>query len=636
MIDQRQNISRTFSILNSLLIFVFILFFVDKLNLYLLRFNFIIVLLIIAPLRIYCMGAICGGILEIVSGEEYIFQIRRINQNAKKLWPVFLIVFGAMFLIDFLFLTPLPFLRISRTFYLGFLSAIASFVLARWTINKKYISTSGIPPRSIKFNPSFWTIIFLGFLVDLISTKVLGIIHIGFIQTGSIAIFISNYIHAFEFIFSSLFILSSYPEIMEKFGGQKEIFLINPMSARVLQSLEYWFLRGYPPAFVVLKALSPKTYKFREFNRVIWHDRYYKGNALVCVTCFTSNCYEAYKIAKEFKKRGSTVVMGGPHVTYMPDEALAFCDSVVIGSAEGVWRDVIRDYENGTLKSHYTKVATEEDYHEVHKELLNSPPHVLQEFLETIRGCKFKCRFCTVPAISGGQVRPQPVVDFIELIQKIRPHAKEVSFIDNNIYSDPGYAKELFAALKPMKIKWHSASSIDIAANQEVLKLARESGCEGLLIGYEISGSSLEKNQGGKFAMARKFLEYSKTIKKTGIKIKAHFIYGFDTDNLKSLFQLWKFCFSVMPRFTVLSMLTPLPGSGVYQDMLSQDRIISLNWRNYALKCLVVRHPHLNHRWMSFFFPLIQALFLMTTSSFGIIMLIICCTSPWWVDTLSF
>jgi radical SAM superfamily enzyme YgiQ (UPF0313 family) len=209
------------------------------------------------------------------------------------------------------------------------------------------------------------------------------------------------------------------------------------------------------------------------------------------------------------------------------------------------------------------------------------------------------------------------------LIKKIKPRYSNVTFIDNNIYSDPAYSRELFIALKPLKIRWSSQCSIDIAKNQETLKLARESGCDELLIGYEVSGGSSEKNQGGKFAMAQKYLEYTNIIKKAGINIKGHFIFGFDSDDFKTLLQLWKFCFSIMPQFTIISMLTPLPGSGVYRDMLAQDRIINLNWRSYALNRLVVRHPHMDPTVVSFLFPLIQYLFLATTSFFGLILFVI-------------
>ena len=632
---QRQNLFRALSTLNTLLILVFILFLIEKLNLsYLLKFGFVFAFLIIAFLKIYCMSAIGGAILEVLSSQEPVVQIRRFHQNVKDLGTRFLFVFVIVYILDFMLFALFPLFRAWRPLYFSFLEAVAAYVLARWAIQKKYMASLSAPRQKAFFDLGFLGVMITAFLLEFILVRFSDLIHFGAFRGTSVVSFAVNYIHIFEFIFCSLHILDDYPQINAEFSNSREIFLVNPMSSGVVQSLEYWFLRGCPPAFVVLKALSPKTYKFREFNRVMWYERYYKKDVLVCITCFTSNCYEAYKIAKEFKKRGAKVVMGGPHVTYLPQEALAFCDSVVIGQAEGIWGQLIRDYEKEELKPQYSGIATEANYAQVQQELLSSPPYVVKEFLETIRGCKFRCHFCTVPALSGGRVRPAPISDFVEVIKKIRPFYRDFAFIDNNIYSDPAYAKDLFAALKPLNIKWRSACSVDIAANQETLQLAKESGCSELLIGYEVSGASLEKDQGGKFAMAQKYLEYTKIIKKAGIKIKGHFIFGFDSDSLKTLFQLWRFCFSIMPRFTVVSMLTPLPGSGVYQDMLDQNRIINLNWRSYALKRMVVRHPHMNHAVMSFFFPLIQALFLMTTSSFGFLLLVFCCTVPFCVDKL--
>ena len=110
----------------------------------------------------------------------------------------------------------------------------------------------------------------------------------------------------------------------------------------------------------------------------------------------------------------------------------------------------------------------------------------------------------------------------------------------------------------PLKIKWRSQSTIDIAKNTETLTLAKESGCHEFLFGYEIFGGSLEKKQGGKFAMAESFIRYSKIIRQAGINIKAHFIFGFDSDRYRNLGRFWKFCFDIAPKWTVLSMLSPL------------------------------------------------------------------------------
>ena len=354
--------------------------------------------------------------------------------------------------------------------------------------------------------------------------------------------------------------------------------------------------------------------------RALWHKRYFTSNKLVAITCYTCNSAEAYRIAKGFKECGSKVVMGGPHVSYLADEALEFCDSVVIGEMEGIWKDVIKDYENGELKAKYMGGATQDYHKEVHQELLNSPPNVIKGFLETTRGCKFKCHFCTVPSLSDGSLRKKPVFEVVELIKKIKHKYKYVTFIDNNIYNDPGYAKELFKALKPLKIKWGTQCTIDIAKNDETLRLARESGCSALLIGFEISGKSEDKMLGGKLAMAEKYLQYAKKIKQMGIKIKAHYIFGFEHDNFKNLVGMWKFCLKLNPFVSVFSILTPLPGSQFYHDMLKENRIMNLNWRYYGLQSPVCKHKNMNFIHLTLFYRFIFLFFLFSTSKFGIIL----------------
>jgi len=628
MSDLRQKFFRTVAILNSLLISVFILFMIDKLGFLFFQFglNYIQVFLILLPFKVYCLSALGAGILEIISAEQIVFRFRRWHHNAITLAPGFLIVFAAGPLIDFLLFALFPSFRL---FSVTLLEVVFVIFLAQWAAEKKYIASSGIMRRRVSFNLGFLIMMLLVLFLEFLLARGAYRVPVGGLSWLNMNLFVQEYIRVFEFIFVSLYIFDHYPEISEKFREQKEIFLIFPMGSGIIEGLGSLFFPPHPPFFAVLKALSPKTYQFREFTRNLWHERYYKSDVLVCISCFTSNCYEAYKIAKEFRSRGAKVVMGGPHVTYLPEEALAFCDSVVIGPAEGVWGSVIRDYENGELKARYEGPATEADFAKVHEGLLNSPAPVIKDFLETMRGCKFRCHFCTIPSLSGGKVHLQPIEAFVELIKKIRPRYPDVSFIDNNIYADPGYSKELFAALKPLKIKWTSACSIDIAKNQETLKLARESGCVLFLIGYEVYGGSSEMGQGGKFGMAQKYIEYTKAIKKSGIQIKGMFIFGFDSDNLKTLFDLWRFCFSIMPLITVVSLLTPFPGSGVYRDMLEQDRIISLNWRSYGCSELVVRHPHMNPALLSFFFPFIRLFFIMTTSYAGLTILFILVFFPY-------
>lgn len=293
--------------------------------------------------------------------------------------------------------------------------------------------------------------------------------------------------------------------------------------------------------------------------------------------------------------------------------------------AEGwrIWQQVIEDYEHDTLKKKYIGSPAENCHELVYQELLSSPPEVIKDFLETSRGCKFKCFFCTVPSLSQGFLRKQQISQFIELIKKVKQKYGHVVFIDNNIYSDPAYTKELFEALKPVGIKWSTQCSIDIAKNKQILKLAKESGCASLLIGFEISEGSFEKSQGGKLALADHYKEYAQTIKNMGIGIKAHYIFGFESDSFKNLFKFWRFCLSINPFITVLSILTPYPGSQFYYDTIKKDRILNLNWRYYNGQTLVYDHPHMNSTVLSKAYPLIFLVFLFTTSKLGYLLLVV-------------
>ncbi len=575
------------------------------------------------PVRIYFYAGVYGVLLEMLSGESAIFNWKLFHANAKRFWLVCASVSALLLGCNFLTFGLFPERNISLAFLSLHFEIILASLTVSWLIARKYLTPFKIVRRKITINFSEAGILLGLCLAQIILFYLPRMIVIQGWDVFLMCTFISRYVHFLIFLYIAQLILNAYPSIEKNFTSGKELILINPMGPGLLEGIGSLFIRSYPPAFVVLKALTPTDYRVREFNRVIWHDRYYQSGRLVAITCFTSNCYEAYAIAKEFKRRGSKVVMGGPHVTYLPDEALEYCDSVVIGEAEGVWKQVVADYEKNNLQKRYLASARQDYHQEIHQALLHSPPEVIKDYLETSRGCKFRCHFCTIPALSDGRTRQRPVFEIVELLEKVKTKFNQVTFIDNNIYNDPSYAKSLFEAIKPLKIGWSTQCTIDIAKNDETLKLARESGCTGLLFGYEIFGDSLEKEQRGKLAMAENYIKFTRKIQKMGIQIKAHFIFGHESDRYRDLWSLWKFCFSLSPLFTVISILTPLPGAALYQDILKQDRLTNLNWRSYACHALVFRHPHLNSRLLSAAYPFLYAFFLLTTSKGGRVLLVL-------------
>ncbi len=230
---------------------------------------------------------------------------------------------------------------------------------------------------------------------------------------------------------------------------------------------------------------------------------------------------------------------------------------------------------------------------------------MIKDFLEVSRGCKYKCHFCTVPNLSGAGPRTKPVFELVELIKKVQPKYKNLVFIDNNIYNDPAYAKELFKALKPLGIRWTANGTLDMAKNEEILRLAKESGCYLLLFGYEINDHSIEKDRRGKLGMAEKYVELTRKVQKAGILIKATFIVGWDSQNFRGLLELWRYCLKLKPWLAIPYILTPFPGTKVFDEMLQTNRIMNLNWNKYNQGRGVIKYKYFEGGFLDKFFPLI-------------------------------
>lgn len=625
MTKPQSLLKKSFDILNSCLVLVLVTYLVDVIYARLLYLNRgFLAMAVVIPAKIYIYSGIYGMLIELGAGEELVVRLHNFQKNAREFWRVVLPVMGLPAVVhifaEFLSLNP----RATSLYaFYAHLNVLLSYLVAWILIKRKYLRPQGLPERKVRVNMRSAATLLLLYFMQLFVFYLPYNLNTGNFELTRITALWAHYLQWLVFLYAVAIMLRQYPEIEKNFVFEKEIYLINPAGGSIFFYLITLISRSYPTVFAILKALTPKHYRFREFNRHSWGERYYAGGKLVAITCYTSTSSDAYRIAMEFRRRGSTVVMGGPHVTFMPEEALEYCDSVVIGEAESVWPELIRDYENRSLKKRYVGVPLEECYSIVYEELLNSSPAIIRDSLETTRGCKYHCRFCAIPGLSHGRVRTQPVSQVVALLRKIRPTFRHVLFNDNNIYTDPVYARELFNAIKPLRIKWSTQCSIDIAGNEEMLRLAKESGCHTLLVGFEISDASAEKQQGGKLAIADKYREYARRLRKMGIAIKAHFIIGFESDCFKTLLRIWRLAFAMQSTFTVISVLTPFPGTAFYDDMVRQDRITNLNWRNYNCQHLVFQHERLNRRLLMLFWPTVNIIFLFTTSRCGYLLLVV-------------
>lgn len=571
-------------------------------------------------LRVYFYSGMYGCLIEFITGEEISLKNRKFVNNVKSFWKLYLFCAVLPIIIHFLLYLFIPSINISVLFITSILDVPVLYIISKKILFEKYLSPGSLQRKKILVQFSEGCIVVGLFVLNIASYILASSLEGDNFYQYRLTLFFIRYLHFLIFLYLSSLIINRYPEVINKFKSEKELYLINPLAEGVLMAVGSLCLRTYPAIFIVLKAFTPKNYKIREFNRIFWRRKYVKSNKLVAITCFSSNTPEAYRIAKSFQQKGSKVVMGGCHVTFFPDEALEYCDSVVIGDAEGAWEKVIEDYENGCLKEKYIGYRDEAGRRKVHEELMSSSPAIVKDYIESSRGCKFKCEFCAISSLLGDKICKKPVEEIVELLRKVKEKYRSVTFIDNNIYADPSYTKELLEAIKPVGILWAASTSIDIAKNDEMLQLAKDSGCVNLLIGYEISDKSYEKEKGGKLAMADQYRILTKKIKKKGISVKGHFIFGFDDDSYKSLFSLWKFCFLLSPFITVVSLLTPLPGSKFYSQLLKEKRLKNLSWRNYSLTSMVFEHKNMNSGIIGRMYPLIMIFFLVSSSLGGLML----------------
>ena len=302
---------------------------------------------------------------------------------------------------------------------------------------------------------------------------------------------------------------------------------------------------------------------------------------LVGMTVITGTAVRAYQLADEFRARGITVVLGGPHITLIPDDAAPHADAIVTGYAEETWPQLLRDFAAGQLKPRYTQSPTLklENLPFPRRDLLPGKRYLTTNVFEATRGCIHNCDFCVVPTAWGRVPLMKPPADVIADIRQHR--ARKALFVDLNLISDRPYAMSLFSALEPLRIKWYGLSTVLLGEDDELLALAARSGCRGLLMGLEsISPAALRQSRKG-FNSPEDYRELVRKLHAHRIALQGCFVFGLDDDHPDVFLRTAQFAVEAkidLPRFAVV---TPFPNTGLYNRLLSEGRILTRNWELY-------------------------------------------------------
>ena len=313
---------------------------------------------------------------------------------------------------------------------------------------------------------------------------------------------------------------------------------------------------------------------------------------LVGITSLTASVAGAIDLAKKFRAVGSKVVMGGIQATATPEEILQHCDAVVAGEAENTWPRLVRDFLAGKMERIYSSVEKPDlsQYKWPRRDLLKRRKYFVFNLLETSRGCPFNCMYCSDSTIYGKNYRFRPVEDVVAEIRSMS--GRFFVFVDNNVVGNPSRAKELFRALIPLRIKWVGQASITMAYDEELVRLAKRSGCLGVLVGLETLKKNVLKTIGKPVDPAR-YIEYIDRIQRHGIFVQGEFIFGFDEDDQTVFDQTLEFAERAKLASARFAILKPYPGTRFYRQCVAEGRITEPDWSKFHSRHVVYKPAQL-------------------------------------------
>jgi radical SAM superfamily enzyme YgiQ (UPF0313 family) len=311
---------------------------------------------------------------------------------------------------------------------------------------------------------------------------------------------------------------------------------------------------------------------------------------VVGITFHTPSAFHAYGIAAGFRARGICVAMGGPHVTLLPEEVKQHADVIFIGEAEGLWEEFLKSFEAGLHRSIYrqTRAPALDDVPQARKDCFHRKDFTNGVLFAT-RGCPSQCDFCTIAVMYPHELRKRPIAEVAAEYASFK--GKVIIFWDDNLAGDLGYAKALFRAITPYHKWWSSQASIHAGRNDEFLEAAAKSGCKQLFLGLEsISQQSMTEVHKG-FNRVEEYYRLIERIHSHGIAVQVGIVFGFDHDPPNIFEQTIDFLENAGVQNATFNILTPFPGTRLFQRLEKEGRILTYDWSQYNSRHHVVYQP---------------------------------------------
>lgn len=357
-----------------------------------------------------------------------------------------------------------------------------------------------------------------------------------------------------------------------------KVTFITPHVGRknIKEYVHTWQMEPLPIA--TLAGLTPTDVEISYFDERVEKINFDEPTNLVAITVETYTAKRAYEIAGEFHKRGVRTVLGGYHVMLVPDEAQMYADSIVVGYAEPVWEQVIRDAEKNLLKRRYVQNKGEiYKYSQPRRDIFGKRPYFKLSCVETGRGCPLCCNFCSIAAATSSSYYARSIDSIVQDVSSLKN--KNVFFVEDNFVGNIKHAKELCREITPLKIKWVGQGTLNMAKDEKLLELMSTSGCRGVLIGFESLRHDtlylMDKKINVVMGDYKRLIE---TLHRFNIALYGTFIFGYDSESIKDTMKTAEAAIEFGLFIAAFNHLIPFPGTPLYNQFKKEGRLTDEAW----------------------------------------------------------
>lgn len=343
--------------------------------------------------------------------------------------------------------------------------------------------------------------------------------------------------------------------------------------------------------FPHLAALTPPDWDVETAIEIIEDVPFDTGADLVAIAAMGHSVFRALEIAREFRRRGKTVVIGGFMASLAPWVVEGEVDAIVFGDAERSWPRLLTDFAAGRLAREYRLEVPDLDGLPVPRyEILTGKRIGFMLPVQAGRGCPHRCSFCSIAGLYQGAYKRRRVDEVVRDIRRIRELGyRGFYLVDDNLIGDRAYLEELLAAVAPLRMRWASQCSLELARQPDLLRRVAASGCRILSFGLEsLSQPGLDRLR-KHWVRAADHEELLARVNRAGIMASAEFMLGLDGDTPDSLRELEEFVMRTriaIPRFYIL---TPIPGTELFREFREEGRLLHENYELYTSTHCVYR-----------------------------------------------